>query len=707
MANIDSAFRIDSLSLNDNILVTEGTLDPSTGLGYEAPIGSLYFDSINGSIFHKFGTNDTDWNKFGEIDAASVFAALKSPTGFVSREDSQISFNTSNREFTINVLNPATSYVYYIKGIKHTIDVSKSIFVPNTTETYFIYFDGNENLQYQTAFSESLLIDNAIVSVVYWNSNVGKLIYFADERHGLIMDGVTHLYMHTTIGTRWISGLAIDGTFNPGGEATADIQLNITNGSIRDEDLLHAIYDVGGKINAYDLEQDLSPIAQLPIFFKTGSSGIWDFKTPDNFPFIYSGTAGYTGANGRVPYNQFTGTTWQLTELANNHYGLIHILATNDIRYPVIAIHGTTEYQNKPAGVDSALLELRSLTNLPFQEMTPIATLIFQTANSITNAQKLKFELTSDGEKYVDWRYTNILTVTSSGVSDHGNLAGLQDDDHTQYALAGAGSTRTFNFDDLIDINTGTRIVGDNGKYYSLTWDSTNNRYNLNLLNLYNLNDVNVADIAGNDGYILQYNHSTGKWIAINPNFNFLSDVIITSPTLNQSIRFNGTNWVNYTDVPPPPSGSGLLVQVKWGPIGHFTGTTTIPITNSAPLITQGTQIWSQSITPQAATSTIKISTSCAIAASTASVSVVFAVFRGNTCIGTIGDSTANSNKLQAAHFTVYDNPATTSPITYTCRVGKDTGSGTWYINSISGLATPLGGLLDTNAWSIEEIGSV
>ncbi len=65
MANIDDAFRIEKLSLNDNIIIVEGAIDPST-VGYEAPIGSLYFvsSSSEGDVFHKIGVLDTNWTKF-------------------------------------------------------------------------------------------------------------------------------------------------------------------------------------------------------------------------------------------------------------------------------------------------------------------------------------------------------------------------------------------------------------------------------------------------------------------------------------------------------------------------------------------------------------------------------------------------------------------------------------------------------------------
>lgn len=512
MANIDDAFRIDKLSLNDNILVTEGQLDPSTGAGYEAPIGSLYFDSLTGAVYHKHGPTDTDWNRFGEIDAAATFAALHQPTGFVSRVDSSLSIDTNTRTFSINVRSPHTSYTYYIKGQKYVISTTKSVVIPDITGLYYIYFDGTETLNYMTSFSETLLTENAIVSIIFWNATSNDAIYFSDERHGVIMDGSTHSYLHTTLGTRWISGLGINGTFNPGGVNDADIQLSIENGSIRDEDLIHSIYDTGLQQTTYDLTQDLSPIAQLPVLYRLGTANEWYIKQADNYPFIYSGTAGYSGT--RIPYNHWTGSSWQLTEIANNRFGLLHIMATNDIRHPIIVLQGLQAYQNKPAGVDAAISELKRYTNLPFAEMTPIGTLIFQTSDSFTNSQKISFQLTSEGNTYVDWRFINNVSVNTQGINDHGSLAGLNDDDHIQYALAGVGSTRTFNFNDLYNINDPTRTLSDNGKLYGLFWNNTNTEYDINTFGLHDLSDVNVSNSAGIDGYGLTYNQSTGKWIA-------------------------------------------------------------------------------------------------------------------------------------------------------------------------------------------------
>ena len=57
MANIDDAFRIEILSLDDKTLIGTGEPQPNIGLGYEAPQGSLYLRqnaTTSGEVYVKF-----------------------------------------------------------------------------------------------------------------------------------------------------------------------------------------------------------------------------------------------------------------------------------------------------------------------------------------------------------------------------------------------------------------------------------------------------------------------------------------------------------------------------------------------------------------------------------------------------------------------------------------------------------------------------
>jgi len=230
------------------------------------------------------------------------------------------------------------------------------------------------------------------------------------------MDGATHTYLHTVFGARYLSGLALQGFSVDGdGSSNAHAQFTSDSGTIRDEDLLIQI-----------LAQ-----AQIPILFRQGQ--LWRKKAADAFPLIYSGSAGYTGANGRIPYNEFTGGSWQLTEVVNNGFVLVHFFGTNDKENGVIGIQGTDTYNNVSAARLAANSEITALSGLPFAEFVPIGSVVFETAAAFTNTPKAIVR-SVDGDDYVDFRGTQLYTPAGTATT-HSLLSGLSSDDHLQYLL--------------------------------------------------------------------------------------------------------------------------------------------------------------------------------------------------------------------------------------------------------------------------------
>ena len=80
MANITDAFSIERLSINDVVLLVTGNSDPSSGIGYEAPDGSLYLNSTmgNGSVYVKNTTGDTNWSKLWAGALSIAFSSVTS-----------------------------------------------------------------------------------------------------------------------------------------------------------------------------------------------------------------------------------------------------------------------------------------------------------------------------------------------------------------------------------------------------------------------------------------------------------------------------------------------------------------------------------------------------------------------------------------------------------------------------------------------------
>lgn len=354
------------------------------------------------------------------------FAVLqKEPTGFPNRTDSTISFNNGTRTFTIQ---PAvTSYDFYIKGTKYTKNAAINLVLPNTAGNHFIYFDNTGTLTSTQVFTSAIITDFAFVSIVYWNTDTSLRTYFAEERHGLVMDGETHAYLHTVLGARYISGGAlvgfqVDGT----GNLNTNAQFTSDLGSIRDEDILVSY----------------AAQSQIPILYRQGQ--LWRKKTADAFPLIYSGTAGYTGANNRIPYNQFTLGSWQLTQAAANRFVLVHFFATNDQDNPVIGIQGIAEYQTIPDARQAANSEIASLSGLPFAESVALGSVIFETSSSYSNTPRARVRSTDTGADYVDWRGSQLLSSASNTPTNHSLLANLGSDDHLQYLTNARGDARYY-----------------------------------------------------------------------------------------------------------------------------------------------------------------------------------------------------------------------------------------------------------------------
>ena len=334
------------------------------------------------------------------------------PTGFLNRIDSTISFDDVNRRLT---LAPAvTSFDVYIEGIKQTISTTKTFDILDVEGLHFIYLTPESTIDavVNNWDPEILLKENAYICVIYWDATNSKHIYFGDERHGTVMDWATHEHFHTAWGAQFVNGLALSDMIADGdGSSNTHIQCSVDSGLIRDEDLAHYIVD--------DDPQDLYPIAQIPLYYRSGTSGDWRKLDATGYLVTTAGT-------GRAAYNQWTGSTWQLTEVTNTKFLLTHLYATNDIENPIVGIVGQAEYDTVSTARDGAHNEIGQVIDLLFEELVPIATLIVQTADAYGNAVQSRIVEDEDGNAYVDWRTIQISPSASLG--DHNILAGRSDE---------------------------------------------------------------------------------------------------------------------------------------------------------------------------------------------------------------------------------------------------------------------------------------
>jgi hypothetical protein len=355
-----------------------------------------------------------------KADIAGNQALVKEPTGFVDRTSTTLSINSLAREFTISPVG--ASFDVYVKGNKYT-KTAESIVLSNTSGNHYIYYNAAGVLSETSIFDPSIFENNALVSIIYWNTDTNFYSYFADERHGLVMDGATHGYLHTVFGARYLSGLALQG-FTVDGDGDADIsaKFQADSGKIRDEDIL----------------VELPLTLNIPVLYREGT--LWRKKSADPYPVIYNGSvAGYSSA--RLAYNQFTGGAWQLTQVTDGDFVLCHVFATNDIETPFVAIAGINQYANIPEARAGAESEISSLSGLPFAEFVAVGTVIYQTDSAYNNTPKARVRSAAAGETYVDFRGEQLYTPSGVATS-HSLLSNLSSDDHLQYYNEARGDAR-------------------------------------------------------------------------------------------------------------------------------------------------------------------------------------------------------------------------------------------------------------------------
>lgn len=327
-----------------------------------------------GQVLTKIDSNDynTQWS-----DVPGNYAGVESLVGFLDSSQVTLSINDTSR--TLSVAPTGPSYTIFVGGIRINKTVTASKSWPNIEGLHYFYFDSSGVLQCVQNFDPLLITRYTIVSIVYWDVDNQKHIYWADERHGVYMEPMTHRYLHTTRGAQWDNGLRLENFIvDGGGSSNSHAQFSSSAGVIWDEDIRISI----------------PAQTQIPVFYRLGLA--WRRKV-DNFPVVWT-------AGSRLSYNLYSGGSWSLAEVDNNKWVLVHVFATNDIDYPVVAIQGTNQYISKAAARTGAELELQSLSGLPFAEFAPLGSVIFETSSAYTNTPKAQIVSTDTGENYSDKR---------------------------------------------------------------------------------------------------------------------------------------------------------------------------------------------------------------------------------------------------------------------------------------------------------------
>jgi len=440
-----------------------------------AVIAGLSYPTTDGSAGHIL-TTDGAGNLTFQLNPIS--AATGEPMGFVNRTDSSISFNDVNRTFSIAPVS--TSYEVWTKGVKRTITATNEVQIPPGTGLYYISYQEDGTLAYQTSFFN--LQTQTPVAYVYWNQTEGYAPFIADERHGVVLDWQTHEYLHRTRGAVIASGFAAS-NYVVGGDGSLDshMQIDLDGGIFYDEDLKIQITHSNTPTNIW--EQDLQGPAKIPMFYLNGNAE-WKIDPPTNFP-VKQGT-------NCPQYNLNTSGTWSTEDVGNNKYGVTFILATNNVNYPIIGIIGQNSRDTQGDAESISFADL-ILTGFPVVEFRPLYKLVYKCTGALTN--------TPSATLVSIWDLRSISSVTTSAyiASDHGALSGLGDDDHVQY----------------VHINQPRTITAD----HNFTGD-----LNLSGTSINKLKDVDIATLAPSNGQALIWNGTNFVPGDVTANFLGLTD---------------------------------------------------------------------------------------------------------------------------------------------------------------------------------------
>jgi hypothetical protein len=144
--------------------------------------------------------------------------------------------------------------------------------------------------------------------------------------------------------------------------------------------------------------------------------------------------------------------------------------------------------------------------------------------------------------------------------------------------------------------------------------------------------------------------------------------------TTNSYEAWDGVQWVIFGSV----IGSGVK-EIKFGQLDHLQGTTQVPYDDTPPLISEGTEFFTEDIAIGVDSGRVLIWLSTIVSISNASRKITISLWRDSTLIGVTAVSVASSNDPATTTFIEVDAPGVAGTYTYSGRIGVSA-SGTWRI---------------------------
>jgi hypothetical protein len=328
-----------------------------------------------------------------ELDTLVGLTERGEPMGHTDKTESVMTFDDATRTFTIAPVDK--QFRVWVKGKRYVIKRSLSVQIPDETGLYFVYFGegGVLGVQEDYFYWDS----EAPTAYIYWNAEDNLCPYFAEERHGIVLDWQTHEYLHRTRGASIASGFDISNYILGGhGSLNSHAQFDLSGGTFFDEDLKIIISHSNTPV-AETFQQDLQGPARLPVVYKTGNT--WKIDTATDFP-VKKGTT-------HIYYNAETAGTWSLVETSTNKYVNYYVVATNNLRAPVISLMGQVQYANHNDAKAETFSALH-LTGFPSKEFRFLYKITYR-VNNFNNQVKTVVESIQDIRQYVSLPFSLFL----------------------------------------------------------------------------------------------------------------------------------------------------------------------------------------------------------------------------------------------------------------------------------------------------------
>jgi hypothetical protein len=321
------------------------------------------FSNLNTEVGTKADDTATTAALANKVET-SVMVDGRLVSGFLDRTN-VLSFDDGTRTFSM-----AGSFDYYIDGVKYS-DADLSVQIDDINGLHFIYYS-NSNVLTNTTTPWSFSMDFAPIAVVFWDGVKGRI---GEERHAASRNIDWHGWAHTTVGTKYESGLGL--TAN-------NTTFTVAPGIIHDE----------------DIEITIPQTTSCVLVYRNGAASV-----VEDSPTLYY------KLNGAIPQYDNNGT---LTNVTNNYYMCVYFYATNDIDSPIYVVLGQAQYQQlAPAESESPTSLV--IPTLPTAEFKLLYKVIIRYQGGAAN--------------YIDtFDYRTLSSLPGGNVSpsDHNGLLSLQ-----------------------------------------------------------------------------------------------------------------------------------------------------------------------------------------------------------------------------------------------------------------------------------------